>query len=47
MQRKINATRLWETSIICQYHGNKGVWIVKQPLNLIDRKTQIKKIISL
>jgi ligand-binding sensor protein len=47
MQRKTNATRLWEASIICQYHGNKGVWIVNQLLNLIDRKTQTKKIMSL
>jgi hypothetical protein len=47
MQRKTNATRLWKASIICQYHGNKGVWIVKQLLNLIDRKTQTRKIMSL
>jgi hypothetical protein len=47
MQRKTNATRLWDAIIICQYHGNKGVWIVKQPLNLKNRKTQTKKIMSL
>jgi len=43
VQGEIIATILWGVATTCQYHGDKSVWLVKQPLNSINSKTQVKK----
>jgi hypothetical protein len=32
MLRETIVSELWGVSINCQYHGDKDVWLVKQPL---------------
>jgi hypothetical protein len=43
MQRKTIANGLCGMGIKCKYHGDKSVWLGKQPLNSIHKKPQVGK----
>lgn len=47
MQRITIVNGICGMRITCKYHGDNSVWLGKQPLNSIHKKTQVGKILPL